>query len=91
MIESNNHKKTNVVKIFSLTPLEKRRILKSLYLKLPFKPIIIFLYLYVIKFSFMDGKEGLYFCALRASHELNISAKIFEAKKTFIKNKSSKT
>ena len=38
-----------------------------------------FLYLYVLKRGFLDGRAGFYFCALRAAHELNISAKLFEA------------
>lgn len=67
--------------IFSNDPLKRRRILKWIFLKLPFKPILIFIYLYFFKMGFLDGKEGLYFCALRASHELNINAKVFELKK----------
>ena len=37
-----------------------------------------FVYLYILKLGVLDGLAGLYFCALRAAHELNISAKIYE-------------
>ena len=37
-----------------------------------------FLYLYFIKLGVLDGVPGFYFCMLRAIHEFNISAKIYE-------------
>ena len=63
----------------SRDPLRRRKWLKSLYLRLPGKPLVMFLYLYLVKRGFLDGRAGFYFCALRAAHELNISAKLFEA------------
>jgi glycosyltransferase involved in cell wall biosynthesis len=65
---------------FSRDPLQQRRFLKSIYLRLPGKPLLMFLYLYVLKGGFLDGREGFYFCALRAAHELNTEAKIYEAR-----------
>lgn len=59
-------------------PLLRRRFLKAVYLRLPFKPMMIFLYLFIFRMGFLDGREGFYFCALRAAHELNISAKMYE-------------
>ena len=77
------HKSLNakVSHLLSSDPLKRRRILKRIFLNLPFKPILMFFYLYIFKMGFLDGKEGLYFCALRASHELNINAKVFELEK----------
>lgn len=49
-----------------------------MYLRLPLKPVLMFLLLYVFRGGFLDGRAGLYFCALRAAHELNIDAKLFE-------------
>lgn len=65
----------------SQQPVVRRRALKALYLRLPLKPILMFLYLYFIKLGFLDRKEGFYFCVLRAVHEFNTDAKIFEIKK----------
>ena len=62
-------------------PLARRKFLKAVFLCVPFKPAIMFLYLYVVKMGFLDGRAGLYFCALRAAHELNINAKIFEMRR----------
>lgn len=65
---------------FSRDPLARRKALKGLYLRMPLKPLFMFLHLYVVRMGFLDGKAGLYFCALRAIHELNTSAKMFEAR-----------
>ena len=67
--------------VFTRDPLLRRKFLKGVFLRLPFKPFILFLYLYVFKMGFLDGRGGLYFCALRASHELNINAKMFEMRR----------
>ena len=62
----------------SSDPTTRRRFLKYVYLRLPLKPVLMFAYLYFFKLGILDGKAGLYFCALRAGHELNIEAKMFE-------------
>lgn len=67
--------------LFSADPVKTRKWLKALFLRLPFKPTIIFVWLYLIKRGFLDGKEGYYFSRLRAIHEFNIQAKVFELKK----------
>lgn len=66
--------------LFSNDPLTRRRVLKGVYLRLPMKPLLMFLYLFVFRGGLLDGREGFYFCALRAAHELNISAKMYELK-----------
>lgn len=69
----------SIASLFSSDPLKQRKWLKAIYLRLPGKPFWMFMYLYLCKLGFLDGKAGLYFCALRASHELNTSAKVYEA------------
>lgn len=66
--------------VFSPDPLRRRKAIKSVYLRLPGKPLIMFLFLYVVRMGFLDGLAGLYFCALRAMHELNIAAKVYESR-----------
>ncbi|MDA7617983.1 glycosyltransferase family 2 protein [Verrucomicrobia bacterium] len=67
--------------LFSSDPGRRRKAMKGIFLKLPAKPFLLFVWLYFFKRGFLDGRAGLYFCCLRASHELNICAKIFEAKR----------
>ena len=64
--------------LFSGDPSKVRKWLKALFLRLPFKPSLLFFYLYWFKMGFLDGREGYFFCKLRAMHELNINAKVFE-------------
>ncbi|MGB0578486.1 MAG: glycosyltransferase family 2 protein [Limisphaerales bacterium] len=71
--------------LFSGDPLKKRKFLKSLFIRMPFKPVVMFLYLYVLKLGVLDGRSGFYFCVLRAIHEFNIDAKVFEARQARLK------
>lgn len=63
---------------FSNDPVKRRKWMKAFFLRLPGKPLLIFFYLYFFKMGFLDGLAGFYFCSLRACHELNINAKVFE-------------
>ena len=64
--------------IWSSDPLKRRKFFKALFIRTPGKPFIIFAFLYFFKLGILDGISGFYFCMLRAMHELNISAKIYE-------------
>lgn len=68
----------NISWLLSRDPLKRRKWLKAIYIRMPCKPIIMFLYLYIFQLGILDRKAGLYFCALRACHELNIEAKRYE-------------
>jgi len=80
-IETEIKNTDSILDIISSDPLKRRRVLKKIYLRIPFKPLFMFFYLYFFKLGFLDGREGLYFCALRSTHELNTSAKLYELKK----------
>lgn len=66
--------------LFSSSVMERRRALKRIYYRLPFRPVIIFTYLYFIRMGFLEGRAGLYNCLYRACHELFVSILQFEAK-----------
>lgn len=57
-----------------------RRVLKRLSHKLPFRPLLRFLYVYVIQGGFLDGWEGYYFARLHAFYEFLCVAKTYELK-----------
>jgi glycosyltransferase involved in cell wall biosynthesis len=57
----------------------KRR-LKKLYLRLPMRPVIRFLYAYIARLGFLDGKPGLIFCTLLAFYDFLSAAKVYEKK-----------
>jgi len=63
---------------FSGDPVKRRKWMKSVFIRMPGKPFLMFFWLYIMKLGFLDGMAGFYFCCLRASHELNICAKVYE-------------
>lgn len=57
----------------------RRRALKvRVWMRLPGRPLIRFVWLYLVRQGFRDGREGLYYCALIAWYDLLINAKYFE-------------
>ncbi len=59
----------------------RRRALKlRVWMRLPGRPLIRFLWLYVIRQGFRDGREGLYYCALIGWYDLLINAKYLEGR-----------
>lgn len=59
-------------------PVERKRFIKRFWARLPFKPLLRFIWMYFIKRGFLDGRPGLIFCTLMTMHEAVISAKIYE-------------
>ena len=60
------------------SPLERKRFLKQKWTRFPFRPLLRFIWMYVIKRGFLDGRPGLIFCTLMTMHEAVISAKMYE-------------
>ncbi len=60
------------------SPLERKRFIKHCWARLPFRPLLRFLWMYIIKLGFLDGRPGLIFCTLLTMHEAVIAAKMYE-------------
>ncbi|MBI3317977.1 MAG: glycosyltransferase family 2 protein [Candidatus Omnitrophica bacterium] len=61
---------------------ERKRFLKEkVFLRLPAKPLLWFLYLYVIRWGFLDGRAGFHFCLLQGIQEYQVSLKVEELRK----------
>ena len=76
-IPINSRVKQNIVG----NPMEKRRALKGLYIKSPLfiRSFLYFIYRYIFKFGFLDGKEGLIFHFLQGFwFRFLVDAKIYE-------------
>jgi hypothetical protein len=58
-----------------------RRRFKTLSQKLPFRPLLRFLYIYIIQRGFLDGLEGYYFARLHAFYEFLCVCKTYELKR----------
>ena len=68
--------------LFSANPLTRRRALKRLSFKLPFRPALRFAYQYGLRRGFLDGGPGLRYCVLLARYEGFIAAEISRLKNT---------
>ncbi len=60
------------------SPLQRKRFIKRMWARLPFRPLLRFVWMYFIKRGFLDGRAGLIFCTLMTMHEAVISAKMYE-------------
>jgi glycosyltransferase involved in cell wall biosynthesis len=62
-------------------PVRIRRMLKRFARRLPFRPTLRFLYVYVLQAGFLDGREGYLFARLHAFYEFLAVAKAVELRK----------
>jgi len=63
---------------FGKTEIDRRRALKDLSLRLPFRPVIRFFYMYVLLGGWLDGRAGFAWCTLQAFYEYLILLKVWE-------------
>lgn len=66
------------VSFFCSDPVRRRRAVKQLAIRLPFRPSLRFLYMYLFRLGFLDGRPGLLYCRLLAIYEYMIVSKIRE-------------
>jgi glycosyltransferase involved in cell wall biosynthesis len=64
--------------LLSSDPNERRRALKDLFFRLPARPLIKFMYYYLWRRGFLDGRPGLTYCTLQAIYEYMIDCKFRE-------------
>ena len=67
--------------LLSLESARSRRALKELSFRLPFRPALRFLYMYVIRAGFLDGVAGFHYCVLLTYYEYMIVLKIEEIRR----------
>jgi glycosyltransferase involved in cell wall biosynthesis len=59
----------------------RRRALKALFFRLPFRPTLRFVYMYLLRGGFLDGLPGLIYCRLLMFYEYMIVLKVKEAQR----------
>ena len=62
-------------------PVRNRRTLKSMSYRLPFRPALRFLYMYLFRFGMLDGFAGFTYCRLLAIYEYMIVLQMKELKR----------
>jgi hypothetical protein len=58
----------------------RKRMLKRLWVRLPVRPLLRFLWFYTVKRGALDGYAGLMYALLMGTYELGISAKLMETR-----------
>ncbi len=57
---------------------QRKRFLKRIWVKLPFKPLLRFILFYVIRLGFLDGIPGYIYARLLSQYEYQIGVKLYE-------------
>lgn len=60
---------------------QRKRFLKKIWVRLPFKPFLRFVLFYFIRLGFLDGRAGYIYGRLLSQYEYQIGVKLFELKK----------
>ena len=64
--------------VLSRDAVRRHRALKDLSFRLPFRPLLRFLYMYILRGGFLDGTPGLTYCQMLTIYEYMIVSKIRE-------------
>jgi hypothetical protein len=57
---------------------ERRRFLKALAIRIPFEPQLWFLYHYIFRLGFLEGRPGLIASQVRANYITQVRGKMYE-------------
>ena len=67
--------------LFSRDPLLRRAAIKRLSRSIPFRGTVYFVYVYVWRRGFLDGRDGLMFCRMRALYQTEVEIKKFDLRR----------
>lgn len=67
--------------LLSNDPARRRRALKELSFRLPFRPTLRFAYMYLLRLGFLDGIPGYHYCRMLAIYEYMIVLKMKEIRR----------
>ncbi len=57
---------------------QRKRFLKKIWVKLPFKPLLRFIWFYIVRLGFLDGRAGYIYGRLLSQYEYQIGVKLYE-------------
>ena len=60
---------------------QRKRFLKKIWVRLPFKPLLRFIIFYLLRFGFLDGTPGYIYARLLSQYEYQIGVKLYELRK----------
>lgn len=69
--------------LFGSDSMHRRRCLKAIHAKMPFRWALKFIYLFFISLGFLDGYPGFAYCILQSFYDFLISLKVHELRRDF--------
>ncbi len=69
------------VDLFAGNPVARRQALKELSFRLPCRPLLRFVYMYIVRLGFLDGAPGYHYCRLLGIYEYMIVLKMKEIRR----------
>jgi len=72
------HSAPSLTSILSKDPLNRRAAFKQLISRLPFRPVIYFIYVFLFRGGFLDGRDGFVFCRMRAMYQSMVVIKKYD-------------
>lgn len=60
---------------------QRKRFLKRIWVRLPFKPLVRFILVYILQLGFLDGRAGFIYACLMSQYEYQIAVKLYELRK----------
>lgn len=75
VLERERGRKIAAADLFGREPRRRRAALKQIAYRVPGRPFLTFLYLYVLRLGFLDGRAGFQFASMRMAYEIMIDAK----------------
>jgi glycosyltransferase involved in cell wall biosynthesis len=73
--------KAEVSDFFSVDPLRRRNALRKIAARLPGRGLFYFIYVYIFRSGFLEGRDGLTFCLMRAMYQTMIAIKKYDARR----------
>lgn len=70
-----------ISELFSGDPLKRRAALKGLAWRVPARGLVYFLYSYVWRRGFLDGRDGFVFCHMRAMYQAEVAIKKYDMRR----------
>ena len=81
-IEEERETKLSLWRLLSRDPLKRREALKALGRRMPCRGVIYFVYAYILRGGFRDGRDGMVFCAMKAMYQQMIAIKKYDSRRS---------
>jgi len=85
-VYESGHTGGGLVDLVAADPLRRRAALKRLLARLPFRAAIYFVYSYILRGGFLDGRDGFVFCRMKAVYQQMIAVKKYDLQRRKEKN-----